>query len=227
MSANPNVVILYSISDSDIEGSMSSTARSPPPIPLVPVLPLSASGEETEPFEDEETAPTPHVAPIAPPEITCTPTDTSSPATTSPPEPMLMFRREKTIQVASKRVRYATSTYRNLPSPTVPTPPPAIPATTCISTSLLPPRKRARFTTPDSPTTTESESAEPPPVYHVGECSRAAAAREPTVARESTVASEPTDTRELADVTLEGQLGAHQDQIDSLDYRVDVDIKVK
>ena len=66
----------------------------------------------------------------------------------------------------------------------------------------MPLRKRARFTTPASPTT-ETSDIPPPPVYHVGESSRAAAAREPT------------------DVTLEDQLGAQQEQVDSLGYRVD------
>ena len=187
MSSDPNVVILYSITDSDVEGSMSSTAFSPPPIPLVLVLPLSASGEDTEPFEEDETAPTPHVSPIAPPEITRAPTDTSSSATTIPSEPRLMFPRRKTTIGPSKKVCPATSTFR-IPAIPISPAPPAIPATTSISTSLLPLRKRARFTTPASPTT-ESES-EPPPVYHVGESSRAAAAREPI------------------DVTLEDQLGA-------------------
>ena len=74
MSSDPNIVILYSVSDSDVEGSMSSTAVSPI-IPPVPELPLLASGEDTEPFEEEETAPTPNVSPIAPLDVTCTPTN--------------------------------------------------------------------------------------------------------------------------------------------------------
>ena len=182
---------------------MSSTAVSPLVSPT-PELPLLASDDDTEPFEEEETAPTPHVHPTVPLDVTRVPTDIPSPTTTIHSEPRLMFPRDKTIQVARKRVRYATSTYRTLPSPTVPTPPPpAIPTATPISTSLLPLRKRARFTTPDSPTTTESESAEPPPVYHIGESSRAAAARSPTA------------------VTLEDQMGAQQEQVDRLGYRVD------
>lgn len=189
MSSDPNIVILYPVSDSDVEGSLSFTAFSPPPIPLVLVLPPLAPSDDTEPFEEEETAPTPHVSPIAPPEVTRVPTDISSPATTIPSEPRLMFPRRKTTLVDRKSVRPATSTFRIPAISTVPTPPPAIPATTSISTSLLPLRKRARFTTPDSPTT-ETADLPPPPVYHIGESSRAAAARGPTA------------------VTLEDQLGA-------------------
>jgi hypothetical protein len=59
MSSDPNTVILYSASDFEDEGSLSSTAVSPI-IPPVPALTLLASGEDTEPFEEEETAPTPH-----------------------------------------------------------------------------------------------------------------------------------------------------------------------
>lgn len=196
MSSNPNTVVLYTISDSDDEGSGSSTAASPFVSPTSE-LPLLASDDDTEPFEEEETAPTPHVHPTVPTDIP------SSPTTTIHSEPRLMFPRDKTIQTARKRVRYATSTYRSLPSPTVPTPPPpAIPTTTPIPTSLLPLRKRARLTTPDSPTT-ETADLSPPPVYHIGESSRAAAARGPTAA------------------TLGDQLDAQQEQVDSLGYRVD------
>ena len=200
MSSDPNTVILYSVSDSDVEGSISSTAVSQLISPA-PVLPPLAPSEDTEPFEEEETAPTPHVSPIAPPEVTRAPTDISSPATTIPSEPRLMFPSSKIILVARKSVRPATSTFR-IPVPTLPTPPPAIPATTSISTSLLPPRKRARFDTPASPTT-EIADLPPPPVYHIGESSRAAA------------------VRELTTFTSDDQLGAQQDQIDSLSYRVD------
>jgi hypothetical protein len=197
MSSNPNTVILYTTSDSDDEGSTSSTAVSPLVSPT-PELPLLASDDDTEPFEEEETAPTSHVHPTIP-------TDIPSPTTTTTihSKPRLMFPRDKTIQVPRKRVRYATSTYKSLPSPTVPTPPPpAIPTTTPMTTTLLPLRKRARFTTPDSPIT-ETADLSPPPVYHVGESSRAAAARGPTA------------------VTLEDQLGAQQEQVDRMGYRVD------
>lgn len=145
MSSDPNTVILYSVSDSDVEGSMSSTAVSPL-IPLVHVLPLLASGEDTEPFEEEEVAPTPHISPIAPPDVTRAPTYISSPATSIPSEPKLMFPRSKTTIGARKSVRTATSTFRIPTVPTLPEPP-AIPTTTSISSSLLPLRKRARFTT--------------------------------------------------------------------------------
>jgi hypothetical protein len=196
MSSNPDTVILYTTSDSDDEGSTSSTAVSPLVSPT-PELPLLASDDDTEPFEEEETAPTPHVHPTVPTDIP------SSPTTTIHSEPRLMFPRDKTVQGPRKRVRIATSTYRSLPSPTVPTPPPpVIPTTTPIPTSLLPLRKRARLTTPDSPIT-ETDDLSPPPEYHIGESSRAAAARDPTA------------------VTLEDQLDAQQEQVDSLGYRVD------
>jgi hypothetical protein len=196
MSSNPDTVILYTTSDSDDEGSTSSTAVSPLVSPTSE-LPLLASDDYTEPFEEEETAPTSHVHPTIPTDIP------SSPTTTTHSEPRLMFPRDKTVQGPRKRVRIATSTYRSLPSPTVPTPPPlAIPTTTPMSTTLLPLRKRARLTTSDSPTT-ETDDLSPPPVYHVGESSRAAAARGPTA------------------VTLEDQLGAQQEQVDRMGYRVD------
>ena len=202
MSSYPDTVILYTISDSDDEGSVSSTAVSPLVSPT-PELPLLASDDDTEPFEDEEMAPTPHVHPTIPLDVTHVPTDTPSPTTTVHSEPRLMFPREKTVQGPRKRVRISTSTYRSLPSPTVPTPPPpALPTTTTMPTSLLPLRKRARLTTPDSPTT-ETDDFSPPPEYHIGESSRAAAARSPTA------------------VTLEDQMGAQQEQVDRLGYRVD------
>jgi hypothetical protein len=197
MSSNPDTVILYTTSDSDGEGSTSSTAVSPLVSPT-PELPLLASDDDTEPFEEEETAPTSHVHPTIP-------TDIPSPTTTTTThsEPRLMFPRDKTVQGPRKRVRIATSTYRSLPSPTVPTPPPpAIPTTTPIPTSLLPLRKRARLTTPDSPIT-ETDDLSPPPEYHVGESSRAAA------------------IRELTTLTFDVQREAQQEQVDRLGYRVD------
>ena len=104
-----------------------------------------------------------------------------------------MFPRSKTTIGARKSVRTATSTFRIPTVPTLPTPQ-AMPATTSISTSLLPPRKRARFATPASPTTKTSDLP-PPPVYHIGESSRAAAARGPTA------------------FTLDAQLGAQQETL--------------
>jgi hypothetical protein len=74
MSSDPNLIILSS--DTDIEDAMSSTAVLPP-IPPVPELPLLASGEDTEPFEEDEVAPTPHISPIAPLDVTRAPTDIS------------------------------------------------------------------------------------------------------------------------------------------------------
>ena len=110
MSSYPDTVILYTISDSDDEDSVSSTAFSSLVSPT-PDLPLLASDDDTEPFEDEETAPTPRVHPTIPLDITRVPTDTPSPTTTVHPEPRLMFPRQKTVQGPRKRVRYATCTY--------------------------------------------------------------------------------------------------------------------
>ena len=81
MSSNPNTVILYTISDSDDEDSVSSTAVSPLVSPT-PELPLLASDDDTEPFEEEETAPTPYVHPTVLLDVACVPTDIPSPTTT-------------------------------------------------------------------------------------------------------------------------------------------------
>jgi hypothetical protein len=112
-----------------------------------------------------------------------------------------MFPRRKTTIGARKSVRTVTSTFRIPTIPTLPTPP-AIPTTTPTPTSLLPLRKRARFTTPALPIT-ETSDLPPPPLYHIGESSRTAAARGPTA------------------FTLDAQLVDQQEQINRLGYRVD------
>lgn len=177
---------------------MSSTAIIPPIHPA-PLSPLLASGEDTEPFEEDEVAPTPQISPIAPPAATLAPSDPSSPTTSVHPEPTLMFRRRKTIIGARKKVRLFTPTPR-IPVVHISPPPSATPTTTPTPTPLLPLKKRVRFTTPASPIT-ETLDIPPPLLYHIGESSRAAAARGPTA------------------LTLDAQLGDQQGQIDRLRYQ--------
>lgn len=198
MSSDSNFIILSS--DTDVEDVMSSTAIIPPTHPA-PQSPLLASGEDTEAFEEDEVAPTPQISPIAPPAVTLAPSDPSSPTTFVHPEPTLMFRRRKTIIGPRKKVRLVTPAPR-IPAVHTSPPPSATPTNTPTPTLILPLKKRARFTTPASPIT-ETSDLPPPPLYHIGESSRAATARGPTA------------------LTLDAQLGDQQEQIDRLRYQVD------
>lgn len=187
-------------SDIEIEDAMSSTTPIVPPTLPTPPLPLPARSEDTEAFYEEEVAPTPQISPRASPLVTRAPTESLSHTTPVSTEPTLMFRRKKTIRVASKRVRRATTTIQISVIPAPPPPsdlPPATPETTPSPTLLLPPKKRARLTSVTTPTTQLSD-APLPSQYHVGECSRAVAARVPTL------------------TTLDAQLGEHQELIDQL-----------
>jgi hypothetical protein len=188
-------------SDSDVEDAMSSTTPILAPVHPAPLLPSLAPSEDTEAFYEDEVAPTPQLSPSAPPLVTRTPTESSSHTTPVPAYTTLMFPRRKTIIGARKSVCRATTIIRTPTHPTLPSSP-AIPTIIPTSTSCLPLKKRARFTAPVLPFT-ETTYTPPPTQFHIGESSRAAAARGPTAP------------------TLEAQLSAQQEQMDRLGYRVD------
>lgn len=201
MSSNSRPIII--LSDVDIEDAMSSTIPMVTPVQPAPLSPPLA--QDTEAFYEDEVAPTPQISPIAPPLVTRPLTDSSSHTSSVPAEPVLMFPRRKTVIGARKSVRRVTTTFR---TPAIPTLPPSsdlpttTPATTPSPALSLPPKKRARCTTPALPTTQISDLP-PPAHYHIGESSRAAAARVPTA------------------LTLDAQLTDQQGQLARLSYRVD------
>ena len=205
MSSDSTPIIISS--DSDIEDAMSSTipihAPTQAPVQPAPSLPSLTHEEDTEAFYEDEEAPTPQDPAGVPPLVTRSPTESSSHTTPDSTFSPLLFPRRKTIVGARKSVVRPTTTIQITAHPTLPSPP-TIPTTIpTTTTSCLPPKKRARFTSP-TPSPTDTTTTPPPPTrFHIGETSRAAAARAPTA------------------LTLDAQLGEQQVQIDGLSYRID------
>lgn len=231
MSTDSRPIVLSS--DTDMPDAMSSTAVPSPlhpvstPVPVVPVFQsqLVAVTQDTEAFSEAEVAPTPHVSPVAPASVLRAPTLSPSHAAPVQLGQTTSSRRHRRFRNARKSVRITT------PTPVIPTTPisPSHSVTSAAAptpTQPSPPEKRARHTPSSLPTETSDPS---PTQFHVGESSRAAAAREsPTVTLDAQIVDLQRQMDRLAlqvDVSVDGRLDTIEEEIEGLVIgRVGIDV---